>query len=165
MYPFKRWFPPGQGNIFVLHKNIAPLDQQLDRLPAQVKETFLTIRNRIFQLGKDVEERLAPGMICYFRGGEGMAWIDLGGKRIRIHLRKGEYLDKYGKIENGLAGYPVLSLREDELDIEHIEYVMDLIRQVYKANNKVFYESESRTKKLIAQLEKLTERLLMGNKK
>lgn len=152
VYPFRRWFPWGQGNIFVLHKNIAPLDQKLAKLPAKIKETFLTIRHSIFQLGKDIEEKLLPWMICYFRGGEGIAWFDIREKKITLYLRKGEYLDKYDKTRERWNGYPVVILKEEELDIEHIEYLIDLLRQAYKADKKVLWESKSRTKDWITQI-------------
>jgi hypothetical protein len=108
---------------------IPTLEEQLDRAAPKIREAFLDIRGRIFQIGQDIEEKITGKMICYYSGGKGMAWFDLGGKRLELHLRKGIYADKHNKIKpEGWGGYPVLRLRENELDIE---YLIDLLRQAY----------------------------------
>jgi len=109
---------------------IPTLEEQLDRAAPKIREAFLNIRDRIFQIGQDIEEKITGKMICYYSGGKGMAWFDLSGKRLELHLRKGTYADQYDKINpKGWGGYPVLRLREDELDIE---YLIDLLRQAYE---------------------------------
>jgi len=65
----------------------------------------------------------------YYSGGKGMAWFDLSGKRLRIHLRKGKYSDKKKKLREGWGGYPHLTLKEDEIDIN---YLTDLLSQAYQ---------------------------------
>jgi len=109
---------------------IPTLEEQLDRAAPKIREAFLNIRDRIFQIGQDIEEKITGKMICYYSGGKGMAWFDLSGKRLKLHLRKGTYADQYNKINpKGWGGYPVLRLREDELDIK---YLIDLLRQAYE---------------------------------
>lgn len=108
------------------------IEQHLAKTAPKIRQVFLNIREEIFQIGQDIVEKTTKKMICYYSGGKGLAWFDFSGKRLRLHLRKGTYSDKYGKLKPGFGGYPALTLREDELDVEHIEYLKDLIRQGYE---------------------------------
>ena len=50
-------------------------------------------------------------------------------KSLRIHLRKGEYRDRYKKIKkNGWGGYPELILSENDIDLS---YLKDIFQQAY----------------------------------
>jgi len=109
---------------------IPTLEEQLDRATPKIKETFLNIRDHIFQISQDIEEKVTRTMICYYSGGKGMAWFEFSGKRLKLHLRKGTYTDQYNKIKpEGWGGYPELSLKENELNIE---YLIDILRQAYE---------------------------------
>lgn len=104
------------------------IEELLNRASPAIKEAFLTLRDKIFRFGDDVEEITTSTMICYYSGGKGMAWFECG-KRLKIHLRKGEYQDKKNKLNPGWGGYPEISVKEDEIDID---YLADLLLQAYQ---------------------------------
>lgn len=108
------------------------IEEHLAKTAPKIRQAFLNIREEIFQIGEDIEEKTTKTMICYYNGGKGLAWFNFSGKRLRLHLRKGTYSDKYGKLKPGFGDCPSLTLRQDELDVEHIEYLKDLIRQAYE---------------------------------
>lgn len=109
---------------------IPTLEQQLDGATPKIRKAVLNVRDRIFKISPDIEERITKTMICYYSGGKGMAWFGLSGKKLKLHLRKGTYTDRYDKINpKGWGGYPVLSLKEDELDIE---YLINLLKQAHE---------------------------------
>lgn len=98
-----------------------------------VKDLFMTLKDDIFKIDANIEEKITKSMACYYSGGKGMVWIHPYTNSIRILLRKGDYEDKFGKIKpDGWGGYPELTLTEDDLsEIVYIKYVKDLIRQAY----------------------------------
>ena len=60
----------------------------------------------------------------------GLIWINPKKNHIRIHLRKGKYKDKHMKIkyEGTFGGYPLLVLKENEIDYD---YLKDIFQQAY----------------------------------
>lgn len=105
-------------------------DKLLEPLSDIIKDACLSLREEIYQIDSNIEERPSKTMIAYYSDGRGLLWIHPQKKRITIHLRKGTYSDKYGKIKpDGWGGYPVLTLNEDEFDIH---YLRNLIRQAYE---------------------------------
>jgi hypothetical protein len=106
------------------------LEEQLERTIPSIRNSFSVLRDKIFGFGDDIEEKLTSKMICYYSGGKGMAWFGLSGRRLKIHLRKGIYSDKKNKLNpSGWGGYPEISVREDEIDID---YLTDLLLQAYQ---------------------------------
>lgn len=67
-------------------------------------------------------------MVTFISNGKGMVWFSPLVTKIKIHLRKGEYTDKYNKIKKGWGGYPLLSVSSDDMDID---YLKDLFFQAY----------------------------------
>ncbi len=95
-----------------------------------VKGAYQLLKEEILQIDGNTEERPAKTMITFLSDGRALLWITPRKKGLTIYLRKGEYSDKYGKINpDGWGGYPVLSLAEDEIDMP---YLKDLIKQAYE---------------------------------
>ena len=52
--------------------------------------------------------------------------------KLRIHLRKGKYKDRYKKIKpEGWGGYPELLVKDSEIDSNLVRYIKGLIWQAY----------------------------------
>jgi predicted transport protein len=108
---------------------IATLEERLANTDVIKREAFLKLRDKILNLGDDVQEKLTKDFICYSSGGKGMAWFKFAGKQLVIYLRKGKYLDKKNKIDIGWGGCPTLKLREKEIDVN---YLVGLLSQAYR---------------------------------
>jgi len=110
--------------------NVFTTDKVLEGSSEAVKDAYQSLKEEIFQIDSNIEERPAKTMISYYSDGRGLLWINPQKNRLTIHLRKGEYTDKYGKIKpEGWGGYPLINVNEDEVDIP---YLRDLIKQAYE---------------------------------
>jgi len=106
------------------------LEKLIEKSSDVIKDACLSLREEIYHLDSNIEERPAKTMITYYSDGKGLLWIVPHKNNVTIHLRKGKYSDKYGKINpDGWGGYPILKLKEDEVDMH---YLRNLIKQAYE---------------------------------
>ncbi len=104
-------------------------DNLLEGISENIKDAYLKIKEEIYQIDSGIYEKITKTMICFYSDGKGMVWIDPNKNNIRVHLRKGEYSDKYGKIKReGWGGYPELTLYEGDIDLN---YLKDLFNQAF----------------------------------
>ena len=88
------------------------------------------IKNVIYQVNSDVEEKVRKTMVCFYSGGKGLVWIRPTKKTIILWLRKGKYRDRNGKVvTEGWGNYPEIHLSASEIDSV---FIKKLIKQ---ANN------------------------------
>ena len=105
-------------------------DDLLNGIEGQIREAYMLIKQIVYQVNPDVEERIKKTMICFYTGGKGLIWVAPTKRNIRIFLRKGNYRDRDGKmIPEGWGNYPELQLAASEMDAV---FVRQLIEQ---ANN------------------------------
>lgn len=97
----------------------------------EIQRAFRDIRSSMFKSFRRLDERLDTSMMSYYLNDRGFVWIEIGRKRLRVHLRKGHYIDTLGKIKPkpGWGGYPELSLGKEDLDAAGIAYLLDLMKQ------------------------------------
>lgn len=93
-----------------------------------IKDVFFTLKDEICEIDRKIEEKISKRMVTFISNGKGMVWFSPLVTKIKIHLRKGEYTDKYNKIKKGWGGYPLLSVSSDDMDID---YLKDLFFQAY----------------------------------
>lgn len=104
------------------------MENLLSRAGNKVRDTFLEVRETLLSMGDDIEEKPKSSMVAYYCGGKGLAWFELKRKTLTIHLRKRRYMDEKGRLKVGWGNYPLVSLGEDELDVN---YLVDLLHQAY----------------------------------
>ena len=122
----------GEGNIqeVISEIKVYTVEKLLEGSSDAVRDAYFLLREEIYQVDGNAEERPAKTMIGYYSYGRGLLWIHPQKNRITIHLRKGTYTDKYGKLKyGGLGGYPVINLAENDFDIV---YLRGLIKQAYE---------------------------------
>lgn len=92
-------------------------DAILNDVEDEIKEAYMLIKNIIYQVNSDIEERVKKSMVCFYSGGKGLVWVKPTNKSITIWLRKGEYKDRLGKIiPEGWGNYPEMHLSVSEID-------------------------------------------------
>jgi len=92
-------------------------DAILNDVEDEIKEAYMLIKNIIYQVNSDIEERVRKSMVCFYSGGKGLVWVKPTKKSITIWLRKGEYKDRLGKIvPEGWGNYPEMHLSVSEID-------------------------------------------------
>ena len=95
-----------------------------------IRAAYFKIKEEINQLDVSIDKKITKTMICFYSDGKGLVWVNPKKKKIKLYLRKGEYLDKYEKIKpEGWGGYPELTLLEDDMDVA---YLKDLFQQAIK---------------------------------
>ena len=105
----------------------------LDKGSDSIKEIILQLREWIFNISDEIDERVKSSMISYYSNGKGLIWIEPTNRRFKIHLRKGEYSNEYYLIKfDGWGGYPELSITEDQYNNEIEEYVKGIILKAYE---------------------------------
>lgn len=104
-------------------------DDLLKGISENIKDAYFKIKEEICQIDSGIYEKITKTMICFYSDGKGMVWIDPNRNNIRVHLRKGKYSDKYGKIKReGWGGYPELTLFKGDIDLN---YLKDLFNQAF----------------------------------
>ena len=104
-------------------------DNLLKGKSVKIRDAFYEIKEEIYKLDSSIYEKHTKTMICFYSDGKGLIWLNPHKNSIRIHLRKGNYQDKYNKIKkNGWGGYPMLTLSEDEIDLS---YLKDIFQQAF----------------------------------
>lgn len=101
-------------------------DRMLEGIDEEIKEAYLTVKDIIYQINSDVEERIKKTMIGYRADGKGLVWIKPTKKSITLWLRKGRYNDQHGKIiPEGWGNYPELRLSAKEIDTLFIRELIE----------------------------------------
>jgi hypothetical protein len=101
-------------------------DTLLNEAEQEVRDVYMLIKNIVYQVNPDVEEKVMKVMGCFYTGGKGLVWLQPTKKGIKIYLRKSKYIDKNGQvIPPGYGGYPALSLQTNEIDPIFIRKLID----------------------------------------
>jgi hypothetical protein len=109
------------------------LESVMDKGSDSIKKIILQLRDWIFNISDEIDERVKSSMISYYSNGKGLVWIAPSNKRFKLHLRKGEYNNDYKLIKfDGWGGYPELNISEDQFNNEIEEYVKGLIMKAYE---------------------------------
>lgn len=107
-------------------------DGLLNKAEREVREAYMLIKNIVYQVNPDVEEKVTKSMVCFHTGGRGLVWVQPMKKSLKIWLRKAKYIDKSGQvIPAGWGGYPELSLQPSEVDSI---FIRKLIEQANNLN-------------------------------
>jgi len=107
-------------------------DTLLKEAEKEVREAYMLIKNIVYQINPDVEEKVMKSMVCFYTGGKGLIWVSPTKKGIRIWLRKAKYIDKSGQvIPGGWGNYPQLSLQTSKIDPV---FIRKLIEQANNLN-------------------------------
>jgi hypothetical protein len=105
-------------------------DAILNSVESEIREAYMMIKNIVYQVNSDVEEKIKKTMVCFYSGGKGLVWIKPTKKSITLWLRKGKYRDRNGKVvTEGWGNYPEIHLSASEIDSV---FIKKLIQQ---ANN------------------------------
>jgi len=105
-------------------------DNLIEGISENIKDAYFKIKEEIYQLDSSIYEKITKTMICFYSDGKGLIWVAPKKNNIRIHLRKGNYQDKYEKIKKeGWGGYPELTMSESDIDLS---YLKDLLQQAYE---------------------------------
>lgn len=92
-------------------------DAILNEVENEVREAYMTIKNIVYQVNSDVEERVKKSMVCFYTGGKGLVWVKPTKKSITIWLRKAKYINRNGQIiPEGWGDYPELHLSAGDID-------------------------------------------------
>jgi hypothetical protein len=101
-------------------------DTLLNGTEQEVRDAYMLIKNIVYQINPDVEEKIKKAMACFYTGGKGLVWLQPNKKSIVIYLRKSKYIDKEDKIiPEGWGGYPTLCLQTNEIDPVFIRKLID----------------------------------------
>jgi hypothetical protein len=108
-------------------------DTLLNEAEKEVREAYMLIKNIVYQVNPDVEEKIKKTMVCYYTGGRGLVWVEPIKKGIKIYLRKTEYIDKNGQvIPTGFGNYPYLCLQTSEVDPVFIQKLIEQANNLNK---------------------------------
>lgn len=108
------------------------LESVLNKGSDTIKEIVLQLRDWIFNISDEIDERVKSSMISYYSNGKGLIWIEPNNKRLKLHLRKGQYNNDHNLIKfDGWGGYPELIISEDQLNNEIEEYMKGIIMNAY----------------------------------
>ncbi|MFH2067177.1 MAG: DUF5655 domain-containing protein [Pseudomonadota bacterium] len=83
---------------------------------------YTSIKEIIYEINNDVEEKIKKTMNCFYADGKGLVWVSPLKNKIVLFLRKGDYKDKSGiTIPIGWGNYPELRLTVDDIDLFFIK--------------------------------------------
>lgn len=117
-----------------LDNEILSIDSVLAKGSARIKDIILKLRDFVFDISDEIDEKVKSSMIAYYSNGKGMIWIQPFPNKFVIHLRKGEYDNKYNFIKpDGWGGYPELHVGVDQFNDEIENYVKEIITQAYNS--------------------------------
>jgi hypothetical protein len=109
------------------------LESVMNKGSVSVKVIISQLREYIFSISDEIDERVKSSMISYYSNGKGLIWIAPTNKRFKLHLRKGVYSNEYNLIKfKGWGGYPELSIAEEQYNDEIEKYIKGIIFQAYE---------------------------------
>jgi hypothetical protein len=105
----------------------------LNSVEDEVREAYMMIKQIVYQVNSEVEERIKKSMVCFYTGGKGLIWVKPTGRSITIWLRKGNYRNRDGKmIPEGWGNYPELHLAAGEMDPVFIRKLIEQANDLQK---------------------------------
>lgn len=108
-------------------------DDILNGVADEIREAYMFIKQIVYHINPDVEEKIKKSMICYYAGGKGLIWVKPTKRNITIWLRKGDYKDRHGqKIKDGWGNYPELHLSANEIDTIFIRKLIEQANNIKK---------------------------------
>jgi hypothetical protein len=108
-------------------------DDILNGVENQVREAYMLIKQIVYQVNPDVEERIKKSMVCFYTGGKGLIWVKPTKRNITVWLRKGNYRNRDGKvIPEGWGNYPELHLAASEMDAVFIRKLIEQANNLQK---------------------------------
>ncbi|RJP87309.1 MAG: DUF1801 domain-containing protein [Desulfobacteraceae bacterium] len=101
-------------------------DALLNGVEPDIRAAYMLIKQIVYQINPNVEEKIKKSMICFYAGGKGLIWIRPDRRKIAIWLRKGNYKDRNGNIiRNGWGDYPELYLTAEDIDSTFIRKIVE----------------------------------------
>ena len=92
----------------------------------EIVDAYYIIKEMIYEINNDVEEKIKKTMNCFYADGKGLIWVAPLKNKIRLFLRKGDYTDKSGVLlPLGWGNYPVLNLSSDDIDLFFIKKLIE----------------------------------------
>jgi hypothetical protein len=108
-------------------------DEILNGIADETREAYMLIKQLVYQVNPDVEEKIKKSMICYYAGGRGLIWVKPTKRNITVWLRKGDYKDRYGQtVRDGWGNYPELHLSANEIDTVFIRKLIEQANNMQK---------------------------------
>jgi len=108
-------------------------DDLLNEVKDEVRETYMMIKQIVYQVNSDVEERVKKSMVCFYTEGKGLIWVKPTKRNITVWLRKGRYKDKNGHmIPEGWGNYPELHLAAGGMDPLFIRKLIEQANNLQK---------------------------------
>lgn len=108
-------------------------DDILNGVEDEVREAYMMIKQIVYQVNPDVEERVKKSMVCFYTGGKGLIWVKPTKRSLTVWLRKGNYRDRNGKmIREGWGNYPELHLAASEMDPIFIRKLIEQANNLQK---------------------------------
>lgn len=115
----------------VFTSNDTSVESLLSKCSEHVKSIFSEMRDRIFQLDTNVEERVTSLYVAY-RLSKHFVELHFNKNDIKVYLRPVDFVDPKGLIEKIPDGYNwSMNRRVYIKNMEELEYVMQLIKQSY----------------------------------
>jgi hypothetical protein len=97
-------------------------EQLLESSSQKVIDAYYVIKETVYKINSDVEEKIKKTMNCFYADGKGLVWVSPLKNKIVLFLRKGDYVDKTGvEIPLGWGHYPEIRLSADDIDFFFIE--------------------------------------------
>ena len=98
----------------------------LDGVENEIRDAYEMVKELVYQINSDVEEKIKKSMICFYTGGKGLIWVAPKKKALYLWLRKGKYIDKNGDvIPGGWGNYPEIHLSVDEIDSVYLRKLIE----------------------------------------
>ncbi len=98
----------------------------LENSSQDIIDAYNSIKEIIFEINNDVEEKIKKTMNCFYSDGKGLIWVSPSKNKIVLYLRKGNYEDKSGvTIPPGWGNYPELRLSADDIDLFFIKKLIE----------------------------------------
>jgi hypothetical protein len=96
--------------------------QLLDCSSQNIIEAYHAIKEIVYQINSDVEEKIKKTMISYYADGKGLLWVSPQKNKLVLYFRKGIYKDKNGiELPPGWGNCPELRLSSDEINLYSIK--------------------------------------------
>lgn len=108
-------------------------DEILNGVENEIRDAYMVIKQLVYQVNPDVEERIKKSMVCFYTEGKGLLWVKPTKRNITIWLRKGNYKDRNGQtIRDGWGNYPELHLAASEIDTVFIRKLIEQANNIQK---------------------------------
>jgi hypothetical protein len=101
-------------------------DYLLENSSQDIIDAYYSIKEMVYVINNDVEEKIKKTMNCFYTDGKGLVWVSPLKNKIVLYLRKGHYKDKSGVIiPPGWGNYPELRLSGGDIDLFFIKKLIE----------------------------------------